>query len=158
MAKKLVSQLNGSGYFIGPTYADESPEEPGVFHLPGGCVDVDPPEIPDGQRARWVAGEWIFEANTDPEDEEAAETIEQWRAKKTVSRMQAKAALYLAGRLDEVEAMMEAPETPMLAKLAWRDALDFRRMSPTVLTMGSALGLSAEDLDDLFIAAGQIEA
>jgi AraC-like DNA-binding protein len=75
-----------------------------------------------------------------------------------VSRFQARAALHLAGLLDDVEAMMALPETPALAKLAWADAQEFKRNSPTVLAMSSALGMTEAQLDDLFTAAAGIEA
>ena len=75
-----------------------------------------------------------------------------------VSRFQARAALHLAGLLDDVEALMTAQDTPALAKLAWADAQEFKRTSPTVLTMAAALGLTEQQLDDLFTAAAGIEA
>lgn len=76
----------------------------------------------------------------------------------SVSRFQARAALLLAGLLDEVEAMMAAPGTPALAKIAWQDAQEFRRTSPTVLSMAGALGMSDAQLDDLFTTAAGIDA
>lgn len=60
MDKKIVSQLNHDGFFVGATVADASPLEPNVFLLPGGAIDVPPPEVPDGKVARWANG-WIFE-------------------------------------------------------------------------------------------------
>lgn len=41
---KVMSQLDGEGYFLGPTRADESPLEPGVFLIPGGAIPQDPPD------------------------------------------------------------------------------------------------------------------
>lgn len=73
----------------------------------------------------------------------------------TVTQFQARAALYLAGLLDEVEALMSAAETPALAKLAWQHAVEFRRDSPTVQTMASELGLTDQQIDQLFITASQ---
>ena len=75
-----------------------------------------------------------------------------------VTRFQARAALAQAGLLDSVSTMMEHPDTPVIVKLAWADALEFRRQSPTVLALAGALGMSAQQLDELFIAAAQIEA
>lgn len=49
---KTVSQLDPEGYFVGPALADESPLEPGVYLLPGGCVDLAPIKVPAGKRAR----------------------------------------------------------------------------------------------------------
>jgi len=75
-----------------------------------------------------------------------------------VSRFQARAALMLAGLLDDVEALMAAPGTPALAKLAWEDAQEFKRSSPTVLAMSSALGMTEAQLDELFTTAAGIDA
>ncbi|WP_184415285.1 DUF4376 domain-containing protein [Rhodocyclus tenuis] len=51
--EKIVSQLDGDGFFVGAAIADESPLEPGKFLLPGGCIDVSPPDVPPGKAARW---------------------------------------------------------------------------------------------------------
>ena len=58
---KQVSQLDQDGYFVGVTTADPSPLEPGVFLIPGGCIDEPAPTIPQGQRAKWDNGQWVFE-------------------------------------------------------------------------------------------------
>lgn len=76
----------------------------------------------------------------------------------TVTRFQALAALHLAGKLTAVQAIMAAPETDMIAKLAWENARDFERNSPTLLMLASAIGMTSQDLDALFTAAAQIEA
>ena len=76
----------------------------------------------------------------------------------TVTRFQALAALHLAGKLTAVQAIMAAPETPMLAKLAWENALSFERSSPTLASLAAMLGMTDADLDALFTAAAQIEA
>lgn len=61
---KIISQLDAEGYFVGPVQADRSPLETHVFLIPRGAIDVEPPEVPPGQRARWTGGEdgsWVFE-------------------------------------------------------------------------------------------------
>ncbi|WP_119157961.1 hypothetical protein [Caldimonas tepidiphila] len=75
-----------------------------------------------------------------------------------VSRFQARAALHLAGLLPQVEALMASPEADPLARLAWSDAQEFRRNSPTVAALAAALGLTAQQLDELFVTAAGIEA
>lgn len=75
-----------------------------------------------------------------------------------VSRFQARAALHLAGLLDTVEAIMASPTTPVLAKLAWADAQEFKRNSPSLLGIAGALALTDTQLDDLFTTAAGIEA
>jgi hypothetical protein len=74
-----------------------------------------------------------------------------------VSRFQARAALLAAGLLDDVDAIMADPATPALTRLAWAEAVEFRRASPTVSAMSEALGLTEAQVDDLFIAAAGIE-
>ena len=69
---KIVSQLDANGYFVSPVIAYDSPLEEGVFLIPGGAVDVEPPVIPEGQRARWQGG-WVFEVIPQPESEPAPE-------------------------------------------------------------------------------------
>lgn len=75
-----------------------------------------------------------------------------------VTRFQARAALYLAGHFEAVEAYMAQASTPMLAKLAWQDAQEFQRSSPTVLALAKVLGLSDAQLDALFVSAATIKA
>lgn len=50
--EKTSSQLDAEGYFVGVVIADESPLEPGVFLIPGGAVDLPPPEARAGKRYR----------------------------------------------------------------------------------------------------------
>lgn len=76
----------------------------------------------------------------------------------TVTRFQALAALHLAGHLPVVEAIMAAPETDMMAKLAWANALSFERSSPLLNGLAGTLGLTPQDLDNLFTTAAGIEA
>lgn len=73
-----------------------------------------------------------------------------------VSRFQALAALHLAGLRPGVEAAIAQADP--LAQLAWNEALEFRRTSPTLLALTSALGWTDEQLDDLFRTAATIEA
>ena len=75
-----------------------------------------------------------------------------------VSRFQAKAALLQAGLLDAVEGLMNDPQTDPIARLAWQDAIEFRRHSPALTGVATALGWTDEQLDALFVAASQIEA
>ncbi|WP_339531543.1 hypothetical protein [Pseudomonas mucidolens] len=55
---KTVYQTNQLGLYVGTAEAEESPLEPGVFLIPGGCVETPPPEIPPNKGACWSNGEW----------------------------------------------------------------------------------------------------
>lgn len=79
------------------------------------------------------------------------------RAAMTVSRFQARAALRVAGLFDAAEAAIAASADPILIE-AWASASEFRRTSPSIAAMGAALGLTDEQVDDLFDAAARIEA
>lgn len=74
-----------------------------------------------------------------------------------VTRFQALAALHRFGLLEQVETMMAQGSTDTLTKLAWQNALEFKRTSPMVLNLAQAIGLSDTQLDELFIAAGGVE-
>lgn len=161
--EKLVSQLDRRGYFIGAVVADPSPLEEGVFLIPGGAVDVEPPTIPDGKDARWDGG-WVFEVKAIPDNRPAEanltteEALERWREDATVSRFQARASLYQANLLDDVESYMAMDSTDFFSKLAWNEAAEFKRTSPLAVSIGLLLGLTPEQLDDLFRFASTISA
>lgn len=57
----IVSQLDDDGYFVSAVMADESPLEPGVYLIPGGAVDVAPPSVLPGKRAKLVGDSWVLE-------------------------------------------------------------------------------------------------
>lgn len=117
--------------------SDEDTASGGVALLPAGCVEITDEEA-DSIRAEQIAALPV------PVPQE-------------VTRFQARAALYQFGLLDDVEAAIADPATDMMLKLAWQDALSFKRTSSFVLGMAQALGLTDEQVDDLFIAASGIE-
>lgn len=61
METKIVFQTDRSGFYVGTTLADESPLEPGVFHIPGGCVETAPPDYSAAESARWDGEGWVIE-------------------------------------------------------------------------------------------------
>ena len=92
---------------------------------------------------------WIEEGNTpEPVD------IVPVPVPQIISRFQAKAQLHNDGLLILVESMIA--ESVALVKLAWADAQDFHRQSPTLKAIGLQLNLTDEQLDNLFIQASQI--
>lgn len=75
-----------------------------------------------------------------------------------VTMRQARQALILAGLDEAVEAALAAmPGTPgKLARAEWERSQTVQRNRPLVLQMGTALGLTSAQLDQLFIAASQL--
>lgn len=70
MKTKTVFQTDHAGIFIGTTLADESPLERGVFHIPGGCVEIKPPKHSSLEFARWHEGSWVIERIPTPQEEQ----------------------------------------------------------------------------------------
>ena len=75
-----------------------------------------------------------------------------------VSRFQARAALHMHGLLSSAEALMADPETDPIARIAWQDAQQFERPSPTIAAIAQVLGWTDDFVDQLFITAGGISA
>lgn len=76
-----------------------------------------------------------------------------------VSRAQGKAALIQAGKWADVLAFVDLIEDPTekaLAEVALHDTQIWRRDSPLLLTITGALGLTEEQVDNLFLAASDI--
>lgn len=67
---------------------------------------------------------------------------------------QAKLALLQAGLLDDVDAAVA--QADRATQIEWEYATEVRRDWPTLLTLQTALGLSDQQVDDLFISASLI--
>lgn len=59
MKTQTVYQTNHLGIYVGPIQAEESPLEPGIYLIPGGCVSIAPPtDIPEFKAACWTGKAW----------------------------------------------------------------------------------------------------
>lgn len=77
-----------------------------------------------------------------------------------VSRAQGKTVLISQGLWAGVQAWIAAIEDDTqraLAEVAVNDTQEWRRDSPTMIAAASALGITEEQMDELFIAASQVE-
>jgi hypothetical protein len=77
-----------------------------------------------------------------------------------VTRAQGKAALITVGLWPDVLAYVEAltvPTEKALAEVALNDTTHWRRDSQTLQAVSTALNISSEQMDELFIHASQIE-
>jgi hypothetical protein len=104
---------------------------------------------------------WVYSAQSgfaDPNPPPAPPEPTGPAVPESVSRFQARVALYQAGYLQTIDTYMALADTPVLSKLAWQDAQEFRRKSPTVLALAQMLGLTETQLDDLFIFASKVKA
>ncbi|WP_444453112.1 hypothetical protein ACTTAI_19145 [Rhodobacter capsulatus] len=132
------------GFFhhdIGYWQTNSAPGPEILASYPDGTVEV--PLCP-GQGWNWSGSEWIQSGPSHAD------------VPTSVSRFQARAALHLAGLLDDAEAAVAAADR--LTQLAWTDARDFRRDSPTIAALAIVLGLDDQAIDDLFRQAATITA
>ena len=82
-------------------------------------------------------------------------TAEEKRQNMVVTMRQARLALHQAGKLslvDDAIALIPEPDKSLIS-IEWEYASTVDRMSPWVSTMGAALGLSDDELDQLFETA-----
>jgi hypothetical protein len=84
---KTVYQLDQNGTYMGETVAHESPLEPGIYLIPGGCIETAPPVAKFGQVAVWN-GKWsLVESPNAPMPENPTE--EDLAAQKKAIRREA---------------------------------------------------------------------
>lgn len=79
MKTKTVYQYDLAGMYAGQAEADESPLEPGVFHIPARCVEVAPPEFGGDQWPRWNGAKWELIAVTPANDNQPASPVDKLR-------------------------------------------------------------------------------
>lgn len=123
--EKIVSQLNSDGFYVGPAIADMSPLEPGVFLMPGGAVDIAPPEsMENDKRYRVVDGRWSAEALPDPNlpFQPALPNDEQQErgARARRDALLARAAQHIAPLQDAVDLDI-ATEVERTSLMAWKN-------------------------------------
>lgn len=105
-----------------------------------------------------VATYTIEERDLEAEAAERERELMERRRGMSVSRFQARVMIRRAGLLEQVEAMVAHPDTNPFVADAWLEAREFKRLSPTLLQLAGALGLTDEQLDAMFEQAQQIEA
>ena len=110
-----------------------------------------------------VDGQWRRSITVQPlPPEVVADNLERARLARVpqmVSRAQGKVALIQAGLWAQVLSFVAAIDDPLqkaVAEVALNDTSEWRRDSPFLAQAGAALGLTAEHLDDLFVAAAQV--
>ena len=77
----------------------------------------------------------------------------------TVTRRQAKQALVLNGKLALVQPAIDAiPDATAraLTQIEWDDSQEFQRSRQSVIGIGTAIGLTSAQLDDLFTLAATL--
>lgn len=126
--------------------------------IDGGVVQnvVEQPSKPQ------VPGQWIACGNAAPGwtyDGRNFVSPQLVPAIPVVTRRQALRALHAAGLLDTVERAISQMQGPQgeAARIDWANATEFKRDFPLLVGLATALGLTAQDIDNLFAAAAAIE-
>jgi len=107
-----------------------------------------------------VDSSWI-ETSLTIEELEAQFDITSYKAAtkpvpKAVTPRQMKKALIISGiSLATVEGMISSLPSPMneLAMVEWKESLEFQRTNPLLLQLAPNLGLSSQQIDDIFCLA-----
>jgi len=77
----------------------------------------------------------------------------------SISRRQAKQQLAIDGFLSSVQPAIDAIEDPaqqQFIQIYWDDATTFERDNKELVSLAEALGLSSEQLDEMFIKASRL--
>lgn len=140
------------------TYKNAQYTENGGISVEWNGKKLSVPNAPDNRHFKELkeleaAGEITIAPYVPPTEQEL---LEEWRATTSVSKFQAKAALAQAGLLDQVKQAVANADT--ITQLAWEDATEFNRNSPTIAALSQALGLTDEQVDELFRQAEEISA
>lgn len=96
------------------------------------------------------------ESGEETEVEETIEVVEETIevvVPKSITRLQAKLQLLEIGLLDEVEDLVAQDRK---VQLYWKEADNFYRTDSILLGMATAIGLTDEQLDKLFIEASKL--
>jgi len=86
----------------------------------------------------------------------AQAAAEAARVPESVTRYQMQIALVTAGLYETVEAYVNGPDVPLVARIAWNTALEYYRNSPFITLATTALGMTESQIDDLFRAAATV--
>ena len=138
--------------------ADLSKDE----NLPNGYVNVLTSTLPDydnnTQRVSEILpikkdGKWYKEYEVISLTEEELQNNKRSLVPTSITPRQARLLLFDIGKLDDIEACLESDRR---SKIEWEFANEIQRDSYLITKIGSALGLTPEQIDDIFISANKL--
>ena len=122
------------------------PHDPATQRIENGAIVVDG----DAFLQRWEVVNFT--------DDELAQMLEEKRKAMVVTPRQARLALLGAGQLANIEAAIAALDEPAKSavEIEWEYAVSVERTSTWVVTMTEALGMTPEQVDQLFETAAAL--
>lgn len=105
---------------------------------------------------------WIVMLGERPSPDHVAQADGRWAivpaVPERVTMRQARLAMLQAGILDDVETLIQQMpgDEGRAARIDWEYALDVRRDWPLVGALGTQIGMTEQQVDELFIAAASI--
>lgn len=120
--------------------------------VPARSTPAPPPGLTGEQVAQWTGSGWtVLESRPVPPEPVIA-------VPESVTMRQARLAMLGAGILDDVEALIQQMpgDEGRAARIDWEYALDVRRDWPLINALGSQLGLTEQQIDELFIGAAAV--
>lgn len=108
-----------------------------------------PPDLNEGEYARWIGGAWAIVTEIPPIPAVVPEKV---------TMRQARLALHAAGILSQVQPAIDALPEPSktAAQIEWDYSSEVFRNREFVNMLGGQLGLTDEHIDDLFIQAATL--
>jgi len=150
---KEVYQTDHSNYFVNVAFADPDPLQPNHWLIPGGCIETHPPSFDSTtHKARWTGTEWALEEIPVPPPEPEPEQPDPNAVPQYVTPLQARKALTAQGLRTQVEEYIATQSLEV--KDAWEYATQFYRKDGILVNAGSNLGMTEEEIDNLFRLAG----
>ena len=95
-----------------------------------------------------------FPADAVPAAPPAETAIDHSIVPQVVTRRQALRALLAAGKLDQIELLIQS--APRTVQIDWATAGTFERNNPLIAELAPQVGLTEADVDGLFIEAAQL--
>lgn len=119
--------------------------------IPASSTMIEPPEVAAGKVAIFTGSGWV---ESDPPVIETPVVP----VPDSITMRQARLQLHAIGKLSAVQdAINQLPEPPKTsAQIEWDYAAVVERASPFVALLTPALGLSDEEMDELFIQASKL--
>lgn len=121
-------------------------------------IDIETGEVRQINTAAYVVGGAIVLIDdgqpVPPDATPASQLTASPTIPQVVTRRQAMLALLAAGKLDAVDLAIQ--NAPRVVQITWSTAAEFERTNPLIEALAPALGLTPNDIDNLFIEAAKL--